>query len=626
MKKILYLIFLILFSVSAYANFNWYQEANADYVTIGGNSYIGYASNFAGATSNFSQCGLGINTNYNSLAADFTLAGYSQILVFDANTLYFYDTNCDLLGITSIGATIQDQPVIMNTDGDSYPEVIILTSTDIHKIEYQTLSSTFEIIDSISTSTSYEALTCLYSRDKCYLFNEGDRNVSSVDLDTGAYTLNLNLLTYAYDDLPAYSSLSSVSQTTGAGTIYYTLVCGMTYLTNANMYCNMIKTDIYGNATNSATITMSGFGAKPSALKQVNGFGAKLGSNLKFFVTACDDVRGGFNAVYDVSGTQIFSSGYNAYCDDQSSFSNWAVADYNKDGQNEACYVGHSNAAISNGYLYCIDAFANPLYNTSFGSAANKTYSLALMDFNNSKSTLGVVTVGGVYYPNSTVELQKVYNTGESPIGVYAKLGITFTGLSQINGFWYSGNSVSALVFPTFVSVVCGDDACDGLENSLTCPQDCSLNSTGILNATGFPCVNDSDCAFGKCLYNTCSLLGSYEECNSDNDCISGSCIHGKCSKVTLWEQIDYSKTENFGDDANTNNLLAFIIMITVAVGIGAAIGKFSGWIGGAIGVISFYAIGFFFAITGWLSPFAIFGLIISFIGLIGLSMFLNGE
>jgi len=643
MKKEIWLIMFCLFSISVYANSNWWQEANADYLSSGGNSFIGYASNFAGALTNFSQCSIGRNTNYNSIAGDFALIGYPQIVTYDSNTVTIYDTDCSIIGQVSIGATIEAQPIIMNTDGDSYPEIIVLTNSNVVIIKTNFSQGIFEISKSISTDKSYEDITCLSARNECYLFNEGDRNVSSVYISNNSIINHLNLLTYLFDDLPNYSALSNMRFNTQAGinwwnfgesggifelggTIYYTLVCGMTYTTNSNMYCNLLKNDVYGTTTNDKTIIVSGFGAKPSALKQVNAFMAQLGTSAKIFITVCDDVRGGFANVYDLSGTIFYNSGFNAYCDDGAGFSNWAVADYNKDGINEGCYATNGYNLAGLPYLYCIDQFGHALYNTSIGSLENKTYTMALMDFNSSKSTLGVVFPDGVYYPNATVKLEKVYDTGLSRNSNYAKIGITFTSLSKINGFWISGNNTGVLVYPTAIYVTCGDGFCDGLENSLTCPLDCSINSTGILNGTGTPCVSSDECSVGGCVAGQCQLLGFNAFCNSNNDCLSGTCKNGRCTKPTLWTSIDASKTENFGDDKPTNNLLSLIFMLSIAgILIGVGVRNQSNATVYA-GLASFFMMGFFFAVVGWLSPFLIFGLVIVLIAIIVFMFMMGGS
>jgi hypothetical protein len=644
MKKIIWLLTLILFSISVSANNNWWQEANADYLSSGGNSFIAYGSNFAGSITDYEQCSIGINTNYNSIAGDFALIGYPQIVTYDTNTVTVYNTDCSIVGQVSIGATIQAQPVIMNTDGDSFPEILILTSTEVKIIKANFSTATFEVIKSISTDKSYEDMTCLSARNECYLFNEGDRNVSSIYISNNTIVNHLNLLTYLFDDLPNYSALSNIRFNTQAGinwwnfgsdtgifelggVIYYTAVCGMTFTTNSVMYCNILKNDVFGVTTNTATISVSGFDAKPSNLKQVNAFIAQLGTSARVFITACDDVRGGFNKIYDLSGNLVYSSGYNAYCDDGAGFTNWAIADYNKDGANEACYAtgGYSLASLPQ-YLYCLDSFGNFLYNTTIGTTENKTYSLSLIDFNSSKSTLGVVFPDGVYYPNSTGELSREYFTGLSRNSNYAKIGVTFTSLSAINGFWISGNNTGILVYPTAINVVCGDNVCSGLENSLVCPQDCSINATGQLNATGFPCINDSDCTYGKCLYNACTLLNSFADCEVNNDCISGSCTNGKCAKASLWTQIDYSKTDNFGNDSETNNFLSILIMIIVMAGLSFYGIKIQSAAPFYAGIIAFFALGIFFGVVGWLSPFLVFGMLIVLVAIVVFMFMMGGS
>lgn len=138
------------------------------------------------------------------------------------------------------------------------------------------------------------------------------------------------------------------------------------------------------------------------------------------------------------------------------------------------------------------------------------------------------------------------------------------------------------------------------------------------INGTGAGCNDDADCESGKCDYGFCVLKVTNEPCTENSQCLSGVCTNNKCSKVGLWEGIDASKDQMFGDSTNTNNFLALFIM---GVGVLFLVAK-AGVPGLMLGAVWFYAFGIFFTIVGWLSPFItviciIGGVVVAVIGLI---------
>lgn len=124
------------------------------------------------------------------------------------------------------------------------------------------------------------------------------------------------------------------------------------------------------------------------------------------------------------------------------------------------------------------------------------------------------------------------------------------------------------------------------------------------------PCTNNSMCANGKCENHQCVPMLENENCDSNSDCISGSCIYGKCSKPSLSELISTSKSEMFGDDSITNNMVSLFLMIGIASAI--ALGGGGSALSVLLGIAIFISLGFLFAIMGWLSAFILIGIVLS--------------
>ena len=148
-----------------------------------------------------------------------------------------------------------------------------------------------------------------------------------------------------------------------------------------------------------------------------------------------------------------------------------------------------------------------------------------------------------------------------------------------------------------------------GESESITDETDYSVAGVGI------GCDTNDDCECALCEYGFCALRTTNMNCiingtSRDDCCLSGSCSGGKCTKAGLWEGLDTSKTQQFGDTPMTNNFISLFFVI--------AISGFLMYYGNIIaGIFSLYMLSIFFAIVGWLSPFILIGMIIT--GLIAL-------
>ena len=144
---------------------------------------------------------------------------------------------------------------------------------------------------------------------------------------------------------------------------------------------------------------------------------------------------------------------------------------------------------------------------------------------------------------------------------------------------------------------------------------------------TGSYCDNASQCISGYCFRNVCSLKGYNEGCSSDSECVSEECINDHCTKPSIWDSMDASKNEQFGDDSDSNNFLALFIMTFIAIFFIVAGAKADHIKAGLVGgIATFFILGLFFTIVGWLSPFITIGMIIIMLVLIIFGFMIGGS
>lgn len=143
---------------------------------------------------------------------------------------------------------------------------------------------------------------------------------------------------------------------------------------------------------------------------------------------------------------------------------------------------------------------------------------------------------------------------------------------------------------------------------------DNAANVTSVLLPLGSYCGNDGTiCLSGSCQYGYCALKGARTPCNDDSQCLSGDCSQGVCTQADIWSQIDYSKTQQFGDTPQSNDFISMFLMVGIAVL--CIVGSRGQMAGIAVGMGLFFVLGIFFLIIGWLDPFIMVGMF--FIGLI---------
>ena len=144
---------------------------------------------------------------------------------------------------------------------------------------------------------------------------------------------------------------------------------------------------------------------------------------------------------------------------------------------------------------------------------------------------------------------------------------------------------------------------------NVTNPEDAYFDYIALAEV-GAGCDVNEDCECLLCEYGFCTLRTTNMDCiingtSRDDCCLSGTCSNGKCTKTSMWDSIEASKKQQFGDDTKTNNFIALFFIIGIA--------GFLMYHGNVIaGIFALYMLSIFFVMIGWLSPFLLLGMVIT--------------
>ena len=122
-------------------------------------------------------------------------------------------------------------------------------------------------------------------------------------------------------------------------------------------------------------------------------------------------------------------------------------------------------------------------------------------------------------------------------------------------------------------------------------------------------CNSDAECQTGLCEYHYCTLQKERGICTFDEQCLSGECSKNVCTKAGIWDSIEASKTQQYGNDDKSNNFVSLVFMLGIPMVI--LIGGGASLVAVILSLGAFIVLGFFFALVGWLSPFILLGIII---------------
>jgi hypothetical protein len=652
---ILFVMFVFCFNL-VNANYYWSQEANANYEsTIAGNNYIAYGSNYRNeynmsyttgeAFGNYTQEGINYtmcymtNSDYTPVSADFNRDGILEVVLTDKsiNKLSIYTTKCELIDEIEVEQTIQAMPVLLDVDSECIneddpdnpifelcaefsPEIFVLTDEELKGYSYISAEGYFEEVVSLNYTNEVDAplefLTCYDPvAPKCFglssdhndaiLFNfVGEGNIIPV--------LNELISPDSLVEKSKYNGLSNTRIPTLPLEFYVPF--GF-YKSSPSG-----ETNFYGNVLKGSGDYLFGYSVPYSYqisysidyIIDSSHFIAKQGNLFRLFTNQKERAKYYTGsqwiytyystvAAFDLSGNRLFYDSQKHTIGKK--VSNWAIADINKDGSNDACYL--DLAKNLNCYHPALNWNLELTYN--YSSLMGDNINLVLADFYSGYGwdELCIGTVEGIFCSG-----EKVYSTGQTgdgfPITVFKD---TF---SNIPALIYADDSQGFIVYPDIDVDSCGNDLCEYWENQLSCPQDCEEEfepeepeEPQGSYSEGSPCSSASDCIGNlQCVYKVCSKVGFNQPCTIDSECVSNDCVNGKCTKPTLWQGVDASKTEQFGDDTPTNNILSIILMLVIGAMIGYYINIWAG-------MMALFVLGIFFTMVGWLSGFILVGLFI---------------
>jgi len=616
MKKIiLYFIFIILLIFTFLGNSNWFQNSNSDLSVTGGNAFIGYASNYNGVSNaSYEKCEIETSV-FPVVSADFDNSGVPQIVTTQSSTIRIYDSDCAFSNAFTPNGNIRAEPILLNTDGDELIEIFVLNGSSLMGFEYNELSGSFEMfknIDYSSITTNLDAFSCAnnFENFTCLAVKQGSKDIILINIVNESVVNVPNSLQQNWVNSGSqYKTGISNSRTLGSTNFLFT-ICGQ-YASGIS-YCDI--TDITG--TRVTTFNSNNYGFTVDGIYQQDAFISKLGNVFRIFVSEKIHTTAGSRVSYRIGtldGTKLVDTSKSDT--QEESISNFMVGDYDKDGSNEACIIVKNGTFAYNPtnatWLKCYDSDLSLQSDIDvtdvLNASENNFFGSVMADYNSSSSNLGIALYDGIYYQDGS-DFVKSYNTGVSKSTSRVGRLITVFGNTDASPNAVYTDTATGFIFRNIASsVICGNDICENSENSLTCPEDCSIDAEGLLNNTGDPCFSNDDCKSGLCEYGFCVLKGSGVECNFDYQCLSGECKNNICTKPSYWARISASKTQQFGEDDNTNNFISLFFMILIPAFIIYHGNGSKGSISVGMGV--FFMLAIFFAVVGWLSLFLMFGL-----------------
>jgi len=610
-KFIVILVFLFYVSVVS-ASQNWWNFGNVGYNEGNTFPYFGSSIPSNHNLSNPRSCEVVLPLKYSPVVGDLNNDGINEIVVLTSgNEFRLYDFDCNFLTSFDLGQNSLAMPVIRNINGDVNLDVLVLGEVNLTAYTFAS-DLNVSVIGAVKTNSSVEfGLACdvISGVDVCLSF-ENPNKLHRYNVDAFTHINYSQALPNTQEFREFVSSLDGLASAKFSSGTLYEVAVGLAP-DNAGI-AGAFTFSLAGNKkidcnSSAGTLVFTSNSLVTTGL-------AKLGIGAQSNVLL-ENIRVSTNKDYaficDVSGNTARVKILN-----QSSwiYSNWAVADFNLDGGNEAC-IQFYNTTDNFNHLVC--------YNSGYAAVLDKpmskhpsSISLGLAEFDTTNPYMEAVNSYGIFSFNGT-EWLTLFNITAYPLSFDGRVQIVERDTSRTNWVIY-GESTKLLIFGygSYTAVTCGNLICDGAENPITCAVDCLGNATiGFIPglASGEACANSSSCASQKCLYGYCSLKDAGENCHSPTECLSVVCLDGKCTKPSLWQSVEAGKDGVFGDDEKTNNFLSLATIVVVCGSVMVA-GGIPGIVGGIVLSLLMSA---FFAYVGWLSAWFF---VVEMLGLIALA------
>jgi len=627
----------VLFSITATAGINYFQEANAGENLPGGNGNLGFATNYVNLLENpnYQTCSI-IGGQFSPVIADMDDDNIPDIISMETNNLRIYDTRCNIIQEISLSKNSISPPIIANMDEDAYQEIIFTDYDSIHFYEFDgsqvSLGWTVNysaLLGGTTKNVSINKITCsrqaLSTTEKnvCILKKEGEDASYTYYYENDTMIKRTSLLGATQYNEPFYNGIASGFVLTN----FYTPICH-NYGSDNDIICLILEND---GAYNGKTIEVVGGSYTVDTIYYNSAWIAKLGGAYRLFTNMEYQKAAAFDfhayKVYDTSMNNIYNVTKGTSASSSNKSSNWMVADYNKDGNNLACIVT-ADDNTNKTYLRCLDeTFASNIVNkdiTSLNVTITKNFVMA--DFYPDESTLGIANSDGIYYDTKRFNTSlTISNTNRSGIIVSSPVSgspiVIFTDTSSFYVMYDYNDSLN-----------CGNGVCDVGESAFNCDVDCGLNATvpigSILN--GDSCINNTNCISGICTAFVCEGKPGGVECVYDAECMSGDCDNTMniCTSVDIKDTVD-NMTDILGFRSTLSKmLLALLVIIAFTIGGITTGAKVAGVFGGGVaGIVCFFASLFMSVLVfGWLGLWVVFMLV--FFVIVGLVFlfFLSGN
>ena len=616
----LFLVSAIPFSV--FADVTWYGEANSGVSLGGGNGYTGYGSNVNNQLTNqtLTKCSIG-SSLFTPIAFDLDDNNVlPDIITTPSNRIEAYTLDCEFINDIALGESVRAMPVIVNFDNDSLEEIVILLSGDVVIYEYDPDNELFVLIEEIdysATVTDLDYITCPRSTEHtCIALNKGSNEVYLFDFDSDTVTELTNELPQPLFNLGSVTQGISTSRTLG-NTRWREPVC-LSGGSSTNYYsCHTL--DVNGE---NESISTGDLGSASFAITNIyynSVFYAKMGNSIRTFVNIDYEK----NSAFDRYQTKIFDSAFVELASVQShdganQTSNWLVADYDKDGISDACYLVN---VTPDTYFRCYDSGFNLAVDINVTGDIDISKSCVLADFNSSADTLGLACMEGIFYVNESDDgMFEYYDTAVISSGYRSGITVS-TAVSGSPAYIYTDSTSGFIVRDSTATTSCGNDICEVFENSFSCPSDCAVNVSQTYDENEI-CTDNSECDSGYCLGGVCTLAPEGYSCTSDDQCTSGDCSNGECTKPAVDDALEGFFASMLGDDPATLNFIAIMIIVIIFALVSASLFYMTGSAGISVvigGVASLLAC-LLLLVWGWLSGWIF---LIGFLFLLGIGFIL---
>lgn len=466
-------------------------------------------------------------SRFTPISADYNSNTIPDIVIVpDSTTVDIYDTLCSFRQSLPVNATTQ--PIFIDFYDDGVPEMVVLSpkSLNIYSPQNGYYFLTKSINLSSVTALTYDYLACSRNYDAhfnaihCMAFRRNGAQALSINISYDGINANASEITSFFstnmfsatilpneEGMPAMDYITNIvdpdDDTEFILNVVKTkaMICGQSITSGNQMTCTIANIDEASRQVSSYPSLLSA-STVVSSFNRLTATPIQLSSNFPYYAVDAEYVKSftKYHNYYimDAIGTVKLNltSGVNGYL--QNSTSNIMVADYNKDGLNELCFVQNETVVSNSTYFICYDqALQNRIVEIDYTGILNITKNFVLIDYDKTASTLFLANYEGIY--NETAKIKSFDYVSVDPFR--SPMLTQYPGVGS-NVIAFSDTSNTYLFFEPVVSYRCGDGTCDaGVETAIMCPSDCGNSSV--------ECYTNTDCTaidqfYPICLHNRC--------------------------------------------------------------------------------------------------------------------------